>query len=351
MNNTELIAALDMLEKEKGINREYMFEAIETALSLAYKKSLTGMKGADVSVKMDRNDASVKVYLHRPVVDNGLGLEGEYDLDEAKAINPEYEIGDVVVEEIDPKPFSRIAAQTAKQVVVQKLRDAESEKKFREGSKRENTVVTGTVKRIDRKNIIVDIGGGNEAIIPPSEQIEGETIKTGDRIKLYISKVNKTNYGAEYIVSRSNSGIVAKLFENEVPEIQDKTVEIKGVAREAGSRTKIAVYSENENVDPVGACVGQGGKRVQAVVDALGGEKIDIIKYSEDPYEFIPAALSPAKVISMDADVENKTCKVIVPAFQLSLAIGKEGQNARLAAKLTGWKIDIKAEENYTFDF
>lgn len=351
MDNRELITAIELLEKEKGISKEYMFEAIETALAIAYKKSLTGMKGADIVVNMNRQDASVKVYRHRPVVENGMGLEGEYDLDEAKEINPEYEIGDVVVEEIDPKPFSRIAAQTAKQVVIQKLRDAESEKKYAEGTKYENTVVTGIVRRIDKKNVIVDIGGGNEAIVPPSEQIEGETFKSGDKIKLYVSKVNKTNYGAEYIVSRSNAGIVAKLFENEVPEIQDGTVEIKAVSREAGSRTKIAVYSKNENVDPVGSCVGQGGKRVQVVVDALGGEKIDIIKWSEDPEEFVTAALSPSKVVSMEVIPEEKACKVIVPAFQLSLAIGKEGQNARLAAKLTGWKIDIKADNNITLEF
>ena len=351
MDNHELLAALTMLEKEKGISREYMFEAIETALAIAYKKSSAGMKGADIVVSMNRENANIRVYRHRPVVENGMGLEGEYDLDEAREINPEYEIGDVIVEEIDQRPFSRIAAQTAKQVVVQKLRDAESEKKFKEGSKKENTVLTGVVRRVDKKNVVVDIGGGNEAIIPPSEQVEGEEFKPGDRLKLYVTKVNKTNYGAEYIVSRSNAGIVAKLFENEVPEIQDGTVVVKAVSREAGSRTKIAVYSDNENVDPVGSCVGQGGRRVQAVVDALGGEKIDIVNWSEDPREFIAAALSPAKVVSMEIVEGEKMCKVTVPAFQLSLAIGKEGQNARLAAKLTGWKIDIKPEDNITFDF
>ena len=346
MDNLELLTALKLLEKEKGISKDYMIEAIETALSIAYKKSMEEIRGAEVVVKMDPETANVKVFKHCPVVENGLGQEGEFDLDEAKEIDPEYEIGDVVVEEIDPKPFSRIAAQTAKQVVLQKLREAESEKKYSEVSKKENTVATGIVRRIDKRNIVVDMGE-YEAIIPPSEQIDGEKINPGDRIKLYIAKVNKTNYGAEIIVSRSNSGIVNKLFENEVPEIQDGTVEIKAISREPGSRTKIAVYAENPNVDPVGSCVGQKGARVQAVVDALGGEKIDIVKWSEDPAEFIAAALSPAKVISMDVNTEEKICNVVVPAFQLSLAIGKEGQNARLAAKLTGWKIDIKPESGF----
>ncbi len=349
MNNQELIAALDQLEKEKGIDKEYMMEAIEAALAIAYKKSYA-LHGAEIKVSIDRETADIKVYRHCPVVDNGLGQEGEYDLDEAQAINPAYEIGDVVVEEMDQKPFSRIAAQTAKQVVLQKLREAESGKLYSEFRRKENTVMTGVVRRIDKKNIIVDVGTF-EAVLPPSEQIEGEKIQVGDKMKLYIARVSKTNYGPEIVVSRSNAGIVGKLFENEVPEISDGTVQIKAIAREPGSRTKIAVFAENPNVDPVGSCVGQKGARVQAVVDALGGEKVDIIKWSEDPAEFIAAALSPAKVISMEITEENKSCKVIVPAFQLSLAIGKEGQNARLAAKLTGWKIDIKAEDNINLEF
>ena len=350
MDNKELLISLRLLEMEKGIEQEYMISAIEAALAIAYKKSIPGLKGADVKVTMDRETANVKVYRHCPVVENGLGQEGEYDLDEAKEINPEYEIGDVVVEEIDPAPFSRIAAQTAKQVVLQKLREAESGKLYTEFRKKENTVTTGIVRRVENKNIIVDVDG-LEAIIPPSEQIEGEKIEQGDRIKLYVAKVNKTNYGPKIIVSRSNSGIVGKLFENEVPEIFEGVVEIKSIAREPGSRTKIAVYAENPAVDPVGACVGPKGQRVQAVVDTLGGEKIDIIKWSENPEEYISAALSPAKVISIEADVNEKVCYAKVPAFQLSLAIGKEGQNARLAAKLTGWKIDIKPEDNINLEF
>ena len=350
MDNKELLNAIAMLEKEKGIEREYMFQAIENALAIAYKRSIRGIKGADLVVELNRENGEVTLYKHCRVVENGLGQDGEYDLDEAKEINEAYEIGDVVVEEIDQTPFSRIAAQTAKQVMLQKLREAESGKLYTEFRKKENTVTTGIVKRIDKKNIIVDVGNF-EAIIPPSEQIEGEKIEPGDKIKLYVAKVNKTNYGPEIIVSRSNAGIVGKLFENEVPEIGEGIVEVKAISREPGSRTKIAVYAENPNIDPIGSCVGQRGIRVQNVVDALGGEKIDIIKWSEDPAEFIQAALSPAKVISIEVNEEEKMCTVVVPAFQLSLAIGREGQNARLAAKLTGWKIDIKAEDNINLEF
>ena len=349
MDNMELIAAVNMLEKEKGIDREYMMNAIETALAIAYRKSSPELKDADVVVKINRENGFSKAYKRFTVCEEPENL-GECSVEEAREINPEYEAGDVFMEEIDPKPFSRIAAQTAKQVVLQKLREAESGKLYNEFRKKENTVTTGIVRRIDKNNIIVDVGDF-EAVIPPSEQIEGESFNPGDKIKLYIAKVNKRNYGPEIIVSRSNSGIVGKLFESEVPEITDGTVEIKGIAREPGSRTKIAVYAENPNIDPIGSCVGQRGTRVQAVVDALGGEKVDIIKWSEDPAEYISASLSPAKVVSIEVNEEEHICNVLVPAFQLSLAIGKEGQNARLAAKLTGWKIDIKPEENVSLEF
>ena len=349
MDNMELITAVNMLEKEKGIDREYMMNAIETALAIAYKKSSLELKDSDIVVRINRENGMSKAYKRFTVCEEPFNA-GECSLDEAREINPEYEVGDVFMEEIDPKPFSRIAAQTAKQVVLQKLREAESGKLYNEFRKKENTVTTGVVRRIDKNNIIVDVGDF-EAVIPPSEQIEGENFNPGDKIKLYIAKVNKRNYGPEIIVSRSNSGIVGKLFEAEVPEISDGTVEIKGIAREPGSRTKIAVYAQNPNIDPIGSCVGQRGTRVQAVVDALGGEKVDIIKWSEDPAEFISASLSPAKVVSIDVNEEEHICNVLVPAFQLSLAIGKEGQNARLAAKLTGWKIDIKPEENVSLEF
>ena len=349
MDNMELITAVNMLEKEKGIDREYMMNAIETALAIAYKKSSLELKDSDIVVRINRENGMSKAYKRFTVCEEPFNA-GECSLDEAREINPEYEVGDVFMEEIDPKPFSRIAAQTAKQVVLQKLREAESGKLYNEFRKKENTVTTGVVRRIDKNNIIVDVGDF-EAVIPPSEQIEGENFNPGDKIKLYIAKVNKRNNGPEIIVSRSNSGIVGKLFEAEVPEISDGTVEIKGIAREPGSRTKIAVYAQNPNIDPIGSCVGQRGTRVQAVVDALGGEKVDIIKWSEDPAEFISASLSPAKVVSIDVNEEEHICNVLVPAFQLSLAIGKEGQNARLAAKLTGWKIDIKPEENVSLEF
>ncbi len=349
MDNMELITAVNMLEKEKGIDREYMMNAIETALAIAYKKSSLELKDSDIVVRINRENGMSKAYKRFTVCEEPFNA-GECSLEEAREINPEYEVGDVFMEEIDPKPFSRIAAQTAKQVVLQKLREAESGKLYNEFRKKENTVTTGVVRRIDKNNIIVDVGDF-EAVIPPSEQIEGENFNPGDKIKLYIAKVNKRNYGPEIIVSRSNSGIVGKLFEAEVPEISDGTVEIKGIAREPGSRTKIAVYAQNPNIDPIGSCVGQRGTRVQAVVDALGGEKVDIIKWSEDPAEFISASLSPAKVVSIDVNEEEHICNVLVPAFQLSLAIGKEGQNARLAAKLTGWKIDIKPEENVSLEF
>ena len=349
MDNMELIAAVNMLEKEKGIDREYMMNAIETALAIAYRKSSLELKDADVVVKINRENGISKAYKRYTVCEEPENL-GDCSLEAAKEINSEYEVGDVFMEEIDPKPFSRIAAQTAKQVVLQKLREAESGKLYNEFRKKENTVTTGVVRRIDKNNIIVDVGDF-EAVIPPTEQIEGETFNPGDKIKLYIAKVNKRNYGPEIIVSRSNSGIVGKLFESEVPEIADGTVEIKGISREPGSRTKIAVFAENPNIDPIGSCVGQRGTRVQAVVDALGGEKVDIIKWSADPAEYISASLSPAKVVSIEVNEEEHICNVLVPAFQLSLAIGKEGQNARLAAKLTGWKIDIKPEENISLEF
>lgn len=349
MNTAELIGAISQLEREKGIDKEYLFEAIEAALAVAYKKNVA-LHGADVKVEMNREDGSFRVFKHSTVVENGLGQEGEYDLDEAKAINPEYEIGDVVVEEIDPTPIGRIAAQNAKQTVLQKIREAESGKMFTEYKKKVNSVVTGIVIQKDSKSIIVDIGI-SKAILPANEQIEGEDIKIGDKLKLYVAKVDKTTFGADIVVSRTNSGIVGKLFENEVPEIADGTVEIKSIAREPGSRTKIAVYAENPNVDPVGACVGQKGSRVQVVVDALGGEKIDVVRFSPDAKEFIAAALSPAQVLSIDELEEPNAYRVMVPSFQLSLAIGKMGQNARLAAKLTGWKIDIKPEENISLEF
>jgi len=267
----------------------------------------------------------------------------EISIENAKKINPELEEDDVVEIEVTPRKFGRIAAQTAKQVVVQRLREAERGIIFNEFSNKEGEIVTGIVQRTERRNVIIDLGK-TEAVLPQTEQIPGEEYKFNDRIKTYIIEVKKTTKGPQIMVSRTHPGIVKRLFELEVPEIYEGIVEIRSISREPGSRTKIAVFSKDDNVDPVGACVGQKGTRVQAIVDELRGEKIDIIKWSSNPQEYISSSLSPAKVVRVDINEEEKSAKVTVPDFQLSLAIGKEGQNARLAAKLTGWKIDIKSE-------
>ncbi|MGI6097984.1 MAG: transcription termination factor NusA, partial [Dethiobacteria bacterium] len=284
----------------------------------------------------------VKVYSRLCVVEKVGKKQEEIALEEAKKINLDYEIGDIVEVEVTPRNFGRIAAQTAKQVVIQRIREAERELIYEDYIDREHDIITGIIQRFDKKNAIVDLGK-TEAIMPSSEQIPGESFKQGDRVKAFITEVRKTSKGPQILVSRTHPGFIKRLFELEVPEIYDGTVEIKSVAREAGSRTKIAVYSANKDVDPVGACVGPKGSRVQTVSNELK-EKIDIIKWSEDPKEFIANSLSPSKVLSVEIDEEAKMAKVIVPDYQLSLAIGKEGQNARLAAKLTSWKIDIVSD-------
>jgi N utilization substance protein A len=267
----------------------------------------------------------------------------EMSLEQAKRFGADFEIGDIVEVEVTPRKFGRIAAQTAKQVVMQRIREAERGIIFDEFSNREEDIVNGVISRFDRKNIVIDLGRV-EAILPPSEQTPGEKYNVHDRIKVYVINVKKTNKSPQIYVSRTHPGLVKRLLELEVPEIADGTVEIKTIAREAGSRTKIAIYSRNEDVDPVGACVGQRGSRIRAIVDELKGEMIDVIKWNNIAEEYIAASLSPAKVLRVELDEESKVARVVVPDFQLSLAIGKEGQNARLAAKLTGWKIDIKSE-------
>ena len=267
----------------------------------------------------------------------------EISLAEAKKIDPAYEINDVVEKEVTPKNFGRIAAQTAKQVVIQRIREAEREMVFDEFSDREEDIITGIVQRIDQKNIIVDLGK-TEAVLLPAEQMPGDDYRQGARIKAYITEVRKTTKGPQIFISRTHPGLLKRLFELEVPEIYDGTVEIKSVAREAGSRSKLAVHSNNKDVDPVGACVGPKGSRVQAIVNELRGEKIDIVKWDEDPEDYVANSLSPAKVVSVSLQTDQKIASVVVPDYQLSLAIGKEGQNVRLAAKLTGWKIDITSE-------
>lgn len=333
--------AFEQLGKEKGIAPEVLFDAIEAALISAYKRNFGSAQ--NVRVSLDRSTGEIHVYARKNVVEEVADSRLEMDLEEARSHDVRYELGDIVEIEVTPKDFGRIAAQTAKQVVVQRIREAERGIIYEEFSNRESDILTGIVQRIEQKNVFIDLGKA-EAILAPSEQIAGEMYKHGDRLKTYIIEVKKTTKGPQILVSRTHPGLLKRLFELEVPEIHDGIVEIKSVAREPGLRSKIAVYSRDENVDPVGACVGHKGMRVQAIVNELKGEKIDIVKWNADPAKYIANALSPAKVITVEVNEIEKVSKVVVPDYQLSLAIGKEGQNARLAAKLTGWKIDIKSE-------
>ncbi len=339
--NKELIAALDALEKEKNISKEVMCEALETALITAYKKNYGPNFVCYATV--DRKNGAMKVWAEKTVVETVEDESTEMTLEEAREISIRYQIGDVVELPADPAAFGRIAAQTAKQMVVQKIREAERGNVFMQFSDKENDILTGKVVKIEKKGVYLDMGNA-EALLAPSEQIPGEELHVGDMVKVYILEVKKSTKALQLLVSRTHPGMVKKFFSQEVPEIQDGTVVIKSIAREAGSRTKISVYSDNENVDAVGSCVGPKGARVAAVVDALGGEKVDIILYDEDIAKYISAALNPATVSTVTIDEEAKSAFVTVPDFQLSLAIGKEGQNARLAARLTGWKIDIKGD-------
>jgi N utilization substance protein A len=341
---SELLEALEQIEKEKGVCKDTLIEAIEAALITAYKKNFGSAQ--NVKITIDRENGEVHVYSRKQVVENVDNDLLEISLEDAKKINPNYEISDFVEKEVTPKNFGRIAAQTAKQVVVQRIREAERAVIYEEFVNRESEIVTGTIQRISKGIVYINLGK-TEALLLPNEQIKNEVYTQGTRIKTYIVEVKKTTKGPQVLVSRTHPGLVKRLFELEVPEIHDGIVEIKGISREAGSRTKIAVYSSNPNVDPVGACVGQRGSRVQNIVEELRGEKIDIIKWSEDPAEFISNSLSPSKVEKVEINDANKSALVIVPDYQLSLAIGKEGQNARLAAKLTNWKIDIKSETQH----
>lgn len=339
--SAELLHALEQLEKERGINKDILVDAIEQALISAYKRNFGSAQ--NVEVVIDRTTGDVRVFTHKTIVGEVTDPANEMSIDQAKRFGADFEIGDIVEIEVTPRKFGRIAAQTAKQVVMQRIREAERGIIFDEFSSKEEDIVNGIIGRFDRRNIIIDLGRA-EAILPPGEQTPGEKYNVHDRIKVYVINVKKTNKNPQIYVSRTHPGLVKRLLELEVPEIADGTVEIKNIAREAGSRTKIAIHSRNEDVDPVGACVGQKGSRIRAIVDELKGEMIDVIKWSNNPEEYIASSLSPAKVVQVDLDEEAKVARVIVPDFQLSLAIGKEGQNARLAAKLTGWKIDIKSE-------
>lgn len=339
--SAELIHALEQIEKDKGISKEILIDAIETALITAYRRNFGS--AMNVEVYIDRLTGDVRVFALKNIVETVTDPSTELSLEQAKQFGAEFEVGDVVEVEVTPRKFGRIAAQTAKQVVMQRIREAERGIIYEEFSSKEDDIVSGVITRFERKNVIVDLGRA-EAILPPSEQIPGEVYNVHDRLKAYVLNVKKTNKNPQIFISRTHPGLVKRLLELEVPEIHDGTVEIKTIAREPGSRTKIAIFSKNENVDPVGACVGQKGSRIRAIVEELRGEMLDVIKWSSNAEEYIASSLSPAKVIRVDVDEENKVARVIVPDFQLSLAIGKEGQNARLAAKLTGWKIDIKSE-------
>lgn len=352
--NKELIEALNILEKEKDISKESLFEAIESNLVVAYKNNFN--KADNVTVTMDRETGDFHIYSQKTVVEEVKDSVAEISLEDAREIKAEYEVGDIVNIEIHSKDFGRIATQSAKNGILQKIREEERKSIYDRYYEKQNDIVTGIVQRINGKNISVNLGKA-DTVLMEKEQAPGEFFRPTERIKLYITEVKDNGRGPRIVVSRTHPGLVKRLFEQEVTEIQDGTVEIKSIAREAGSRTKMAVWSNNKDVDAVGACVGVNGARVNAVVDELRNEKIDIVNWSDNPAILIENALSPAKVVAVLADPDNKEALVVVPDFQLSLAIGKEGQNARLAAKLTGFKIDIKSESQakeeeiqYVFD-
>lgn len=344
--NKEFILAVEELEKEKGISKDALIDAIESALVSAYKKNYSNSQ--NVRVNINKVTGDIDVFMRKIVVTDEEVMDeyGELTLDEAHEIDPSYKLGDVIENRVTPKDFGRIAAQTAKQVVVQRIREAERGQVYDEFSNRQGEIVTGTVQRISNDTAFINIGKA-EGILSVNEQVRGEKYAVNSRLKVYIMDVKKTTKGPQVYLSRSHPGLVKRLFELEVPEIRDGIVEIKSISREAGSRTKMAVYTSDPDVDPVGACVGPRGTRVQAVVDELFDEKIDIISWSDRPEELVRSALSPAKTEKVFINEEEQSATVIVPDFQLSLAIGKEGQNVRLAAKLCGWKIDIKSHSQY----
>lgn len=342
--NREFIKAVEELEKEKEISKDLLIEAIESALVSAYKKNYGTSQ--NVRVNIDRENGDIDVFMRKEIVEEVEDDQFEVSLEEARQIDPKYQVGDVIERQVTPRDFGRIAAQTAKQVVVQRIREAERGLIYEDYSNRQSEIVTGIIQRISNDTVFINMGK-TEGILAATEQVPGEKYVVNSRIKVFIMDVKKTTKGPQVYLSRSHPGLVKRLFELEVPEIQDGIVEIKSISREAGSRTKMAVYTADENVDPVGACVGARGTRVQAIVDELFGEKIDIINWSDNPEKLISSALSPAKVEKVIINDEGKSATVIVPDYQLSLAIGKEGQNVRLAAKLCGWKIDIKSHSQF----
>jgi len=342
--NEEFIEALKEIVREKGISEDLLFTTIEDALVAAYKKNYTNASNSqNVKVTLNRETGEIHVYSQKKVVDAVYDEINEIELGEAKEIDPRYEFEDIVDIEVTPRKFGRVAAQAAKQVVIQRIKEAERNIVYNEFITKEYDIITGTVIRKDKGNVFVDLGK-IEAVLGPNEQMPGEEYNFNDKLKLYIVEVKNTTKGAQVVVSRTHPGLVKRLFELEVPEIFNGIVEIKSISREAGSRTKIAVHSNDETVDAMGACVGPKGTRVQTIVTELKNERIDIIKWNKLPEVYIANALSPSKVLDVTIEEENKSAKVVVDDNQLSLAIGKEGQNVRLAAKLSGWKIDIKSK-------
>ncbi len=343
--NAEFIDALNTIEKDRGINKEVLIDAIESALISAYKRNYGTSN--NVRVEVNRDTGEVQVFASKTVVEDIENANAEMTLEEAREINKLYQLGDVIEEEAMPKDFGRIAAQTAKQVVVQRIREAERGVIFDEFIEKENELLTAIIQQTDKNGVYVELGR-TEGLLPPNETIQGEEYNANDRLKVYVLEVRKMPKGPQILVSRTHPGLVKRLFEMQVPEIYDGTVEIKAIAREAGSRTKLAVYSRDENVDAQGACIGNKGSRVNDIVEELGGEKIDVVLWSEDPAEFIAAALSPASVMGVEIlEGEGKSARATVPDNQLSLAIGNKGQNARLCARLTGYNIDIRPESGY----
>lgn len=340
--SSELFESLEMIEEEKGISRDIVLEALESALISAYKKHFGAVH--DIGVVFDEETGAIRIIAKKKVVEDVYDRETEISLEDARKISGKYDLGDTVETEVTPASFGRIAAQTARGVMLQRIHEAEREKMVNEYSDRENDIATAVVRRIEKRNVMLEIEN-TESVLMPNEQVKNDRYKVGERYKVFVVEVANSVKGVHLVVSRSHPGLVRKLFELEVPEIAQGIIEVKALSREAGSRSKIAVASTLENVDPVGTCIGPKGMRVQEVINELRGEKIDIIKYSDDPAEYVSNALSPADVLSIDVDSDKKICSVTVPSDQLSLAIGKEGQNVRLAARLTGWKIDISTSD------
>ena len=346
--NAEFFSAIADIEREKGIPQSYMLEKIEQALLAALKKSYQASAEC-ARVALDPVERTVDMFIQKSVVDTVENPNTQYSVEQARELSPDAEVGDLINEPVDTSGFGRIAAQAAKQVIIQGIREAERNLIYDEFTSKEHEILTGVVTRVDSRTggVSIQIGATSEhteAMLSAGERIPNELLKDGDRIKVYVIEVRKSTRGPQILVSRTHPGLVKRLFELEVPEIFEGIVEIRSIAREAGNRTKIAVYSNDSDVEPIGACVGPKGDRVTSIVNELGGEKIDIVKFSDDPNEYIASALAPSDVVSVTVLEDGKSCRVVVPDNQLSLAIGKEGQNVRLAARLTGFKIDIKPE-------